>query len=127
MTNPENRQAAASLVVLIVLQTVMLFALYTKTLPHPPEVVAPFGIAPFLGASLALAAAALVLGTRETMAMRLISTLAALSALVSYGPQKYFDTQFGLIWPSVIVGQIAVIGLLVAVWSPRKTACAELD
>ena len=127
MTNPEDRQTTASLVALIVLQTVMLFSLYTKTLPHPPEVVAPFGIAPFLGASLALATAALVLGARETLAARLISTLAALSALVSYGPQKYFDAQFGLIWPSVMAGQIAVICLLMAVWAPRKAAGTQLD
>ena len=122
MTDPENRQGPAALVALIVLQVVMLGSLYTKTLPHPPEVVAPFAIAPFLGVSLAIAAAALVLGACETIAARGFSIMAALSALVSFGPQKYFDAQFELIWPAVIAGQIAVILLCMAVWGGRNAA-----
>ncbi len=110
----DQRVANASLGALIVLQGVMLFALYTKTPPHPPEVVAPFGIAPFLGASLALAVAALMLGSVETRAGRVACGLAGVAALVSYGPQKYFDVQFGLIWPSVVLGQIAVVGIGIA-------------
>ena len=34
-------------------------------------------------------------------------------ALLSYGPQKYLDAQFALIWPAVITGQIAAVALIV--------------
>ena len=47
------------LVILGVLHLVMLSALYTETVPHPPLRVAPFALGPFLGATLAVIAAAL--------------------------------------------------------------------
>jgi hypothetical protein len=118
--NTNERIATASIAALMILQTVMLMSLYSKTLPHPPEVVAPFGIAPFLAASLAIAAVALIIGPTQSLLGRTISSLAALAALVSYGPQKYFDAQFSLIWPSVVVGQIAVGCVVASVW--RKHA-----
>lgn len=114
--NTNERIVTASIAALMILQTVMLMSLYSKTLPHPPEVVAPFGIAPFLAASLAIAAVALIIGPTQTLLGRTISSLAALAALVSYGPQKYFDAQFSLIWPSVVVGQIAVGCVVASVW-----------
>ncbi len=30
-------------------------------------------------------------------------------AAISFGPQKYFDAQFGPIWPAVIAGQVAIV------------------
>jgi hypothetical protein len=36
-------------------------------------------------------------------------------ALVSFGPQKYLDAQFGLIWPAVVLGQVAAITILICV------------
>ncbi len=38
--------------------------------------------------------------------------LFALTALVSYGPQKYVDPASPKIWPAVIVAQVAVIIIL---------------
>ncbi len=38
-------------------------------------------------------------------------------ALLSYGPQKYLDAQFSLIWPAVIAGQVAAVALIVLVAS----------
>ena len=35
---------------------------------------------------------------------------------MSFGPQKYFDAQFTLIWPAVVSGQIAAIVVLVQIF-----------
>ncbi|MEM1129640.1 MAG: hypothetical protein AAGH83_03860 [Pseudomonadota bacterium] len=119
MPRLSDRTAAAALAALIVLQAVMLAALLTRTAPHPPLTVAPFAIAPFLGAALAVAAAALVLGPTRTRTGRALSLAAAAAALVSFGPQKYLDAQFALIWPSVICGQLAAAALIHAALSPH--------
>lgn len=97
----------AALTALIILQVVMLMALYAGVEPHPPATIPLFGIAPFLGAAVATAAAALIIGPVHGMSGRGLSLLAAATALVSFGPQKYFDAQFPMIWPAVIAGQIA--------------------
>ena len=113
--------AAAAILALLVLTGTMLFALFTRTEPHPPLEVEPFALGPFLGASLATGAAAyglLVRGSRFAMA---IACLFALTALVSYGPQKYVDLAFPKIWPVVIVAQLAISVILyqVARWTIR--------
>lgn len=104
-----DKPTAAALVALIIQQTVMLGALYAGVAPHPPSAVEGlFGMAPFLAASLSAAIAALILGPAKG-AGRWLCALAALFALISFGPQKYFDEQFGLTWPAVIAAQVAVI------------------
>ena len=100
-----DRPNQAALACLILLQTVMLASLYAGVAPHPPAATPLFGIGPFLGASLSAAVAALILGASGTG--RWLAGLAALAALVSFGPQKYFDPQFPLIWPAVLSGQVA--------------------
>ncbi len=101
----------AALVALIILQTVMLFALFTGTAPHPPETIPLGGMAPFLSMSLSAAIAALILGP-DTRAGLALAGLAALAAAVSFGPQKYGDPAFSLVWPAVITGQVAILALL---------------
>lgn len=118
MTNPDTRTVTAAIAALIILQLIMLGALYTQTAPHPPNAVPPFGIAPFLGASLAIAVAALIIGPLTSRTGGILTCLAGLCALVSYGPQKYLDAQFALIWPSVIIGQIASLTVFVLVLRP---------
>lgn len=102
MSSTERGAIAA----LAVLQGVLLLALFTQTPPHPPLSVPPFALGPFLAASLAVCVAALYAGTRRS-AFWLGSAACAL-ALVSFGPQKYFDPKFGEIWPAVIAGQVAI-------------------
>jgi hypothetical protein len=75
----------AALVTLAILQLVMLGALFTQTPPHPPIAVAPFALGPFLGASISMAVAAIVLGATRTRLGTVVSVLAALLGLVSYG------------------------------------------
>lgn len=103
-----QRPVAAALVALIILHAIMLGALYAKVPPHPPETTPLFGIAPMIGTALAASLAALILGSTETRAGRLLSLLAAAIALISFGPQKYLDAQFPLIWPAVISAQVAI-------------------
>lgn len=116
------RQINAAIAVLLTLQLVMLAALFAGVPPHPPQQIALFGIAPFLSVSLAVAVAALVVGPAETPAGRGLSLLAALLAMLSYGPQKYVDPQFPLIWPAVLVAQLAVVVLVLGVVLPRLGA-----
>ena len=108
MTQPD-RHAFAALVTLITLQVLMLSALYAGIKPHPPVATPLFGIAPFLGASVSVALSALIVQPLASKAGRVLSVLASVMALLSFGPQKYFDAQFALIWPAVVFGQIAAI------------------
>ncbi len=110
----------AALVALIVLQGVMLGSLYAGVAPHPPATTPLFGIAPFLAAALAVAVAGLILGG-HSRAGRWLTVLAALGAAISFGPQKYLDAQFPLIWPAVIAGQLAIASILVIVFNLRRT------
>lgn len=106
-----NQTSTAALAVLIILQAVMLGALYAGIPPHPPATTPLFGIAPLLGASIAAAVAAILLGGTCSKPGRILSLLAAVMALISFGPQKYLDAQFGMIWPAVIAGQLACLAL----------------
>ena len=111
---PSERPRQAALACLILLQAVMLASLYAGVAPHPPAATPLFGIGPFLGASMSAAVAALIFG--PSCAGRVLAGLAAMAALVSFGPQKYLDPQFPLIWPAVLSGQVAagvvLLGLL---------------
>jgi hypothetical protein len=122
MMPSRNRTSTAALAVLIILQTVMLTALYAGVAPHPPVATPLFGIAPFLGASISAAVAAIILGGIPSRAGAALSLLTAAMALVSFGPQKYFDAQFGLIWPAVICGQIASLFVILNVVSGLRSA-----
>lgn len=122
MMNPAHpRQANAALTALIILQLVMLGALFAQSAPHPPATIPLFGIAPFLAAALSAASAAIIIGPLETSTGRILAVTAALMALLSYGPQKYLDAQFALIWPAVIAGQIAAVAIIVLVASTALT------
>ena len=113
---PEARRDAptsAAVVVLLVLTGVMLLALFSRTAPHPPLEIAPFALGPFLGASLAIGAAAWHLLGQDARHGGALAVVFALTALVSFGPQKYFDPGFTRIWPAVVAAQIAVIVILV--------------
>lgn len=129
-----ERHVVAALATLITLQIIMLSALYAGIKPHPPVATPLFGIAPFLGASISIALAAMILRPLTSSAARMLSFLAALMALISFGPQKYFDAQFGLIWPAVILGQIAAVVIFVRVLGaarqrlqPDLTSSANAD
>jgi len=111
-----EHKARAALTAIATVQTVMLAALMTRAAPHPPDRVIAFAIAPFLGASLAIALAAIVMGPTRSRAGKVLAVIAGLCALVSFGPHKFFDAQIVLIWPAVLTAQVFVIVILVAVF-----------
>lgn len=112
MTGSSRSGVHAAILVLLVLTAVMLLALFTRTAPHPPLEVAPFALAPFLGASLAIGAVAF-LGRDDSRIGSAFALLFALTALVSFGPQKYVDPTFSRIWPAVITAQGAIMVIVV--------------
>lgn len=114
MDKIENGQAQGlrvALGCLIILQGVMLLALFAGVPPHPPEAIPLFGIAPFLGVSLASAWAGMTL---QGAGGRGFALAAAVMAAISFGPQKYFDAQFPLIWPAVLAGQVAIVTVVLS-------------
>jgi len=117
-TTPTDRLDHAALAILIVLQALMLAALYTRTPPHPPLSIPLFGLGPFLSASVALAVAAMILGGRKSPAGRAATIAATAGALVSFGPHKWFDVTFGAIWPAVVLAEIACTILIARVLAP---------
>lgn len=126
MTALQNRLATASIASLAVLQIVMLTTLLAQVPPHPPAAFVLSGMAPFLAASLALLASAHILDPLANWAGRVLGGLAILFALVSFGPQKYFDIQWPLIWPAVLVAQAACTTLFLLIlkagWSAHASS-----
>lgn len=120
-----NRHTYAALATLILLQLIMLSALYAGIRPHPPVSTPLFGIAPFLGASVSIAAWAMIAQPLTNAIGRSLAALAALMALVSFGPQKYFDAQFALIWPAVILGQISALVIFFQVFGIIRMRAAS--
>lgn len=110
---PLHLAAVASVIALLIITAVMLSALFTRTSSHPPIEVPPFALGPFLGASLSIGGAVVYLVLKRAPYCRVISLLFALSALVSFGPQKFFDPWFSRVWPAVITAQLAVLVILV--------------
>ena len=104
----QNRAALAALTSLIILQGVMLVALFAKSAPHPPNAIPFFAIAPFLAVSLATAASSIIMNP-ATKTGGWLAVFSAIFALLSFGPHKFFDAQFPLIWPAVICGQISAL------------------
>ncbi|MDO6965428.1 hypothetical protein [Rhizobium alvei] len=110
-----SKAAEASLTTLIIVQTVMLGALYAGVPPHPPQSTPLFAMAPFLALAISLAAAALIFRGANSRIFAWLGGLAAIAALVSFGPQKYFDPAIGGIWPAVVAGQVSATILLVSI------------
>lgn len=105
--NAKQDPLTIALTSLGLLQAVMLAALFTRTEPHPPLTIPLFALAPFLGASITACAAA-VMSDRHSRFGLVLSGVALFLALVSFGPQKWFDPAFPQIWPAVIAAQICI-------------------
>jgi len=111
--NADNRIDTAALAVLAILQTLMLAALYTRTEPHPPFTVPPFALGPFLSSAIAIAVAALILGSTTTRSGRVATLVTVLAALVSFGPHKWLTSGIGEIWPAIGLAEFALVVLAV--------------
>ena len=112
MANRRLNQSQAlfsSLLGLLVLNAVMLLALFAQVAPNPPG---RFG--PYIGTTIALAAMALPLITWQNRWGLLPALLAALMSMLSLGPHKlFFEPAAVLLWPVILLGSVLII--LVAV------------
>ncbi|WP_428622997.1 hypothetical protein [Sedimenticola sp.] len=104
-----KHQAIAAITVLIVLTSILLMALFTQTAPHPPLEINLFALGPFLGASLSIGVAAVLLIRQDAHSARVVVLVFVITAFITFGPQKYFDQAFGRIWPAVITAQVAIL------------------
>lgn len=102
----------ACLLALAILQFLMLLALMARLPPHPPEATVLFAMGPFLAASISLAVAASMIHGSPGATAPSAAGLAALAALLSFGPQKYADPAISQIWPAVVLGQAAAALIL---------------
>lgn len=112
----------AALIVLAVLQTLMLVSMFAGVPPHPPRTTPLFAMGPFLSASISIAVAGAFLAGSPGRLSSFVSMLAALLALVSYGPQKWTDPAIAQIWPAVLLGQLAAVLIIAAVFVSRRHA-----
>ena len=119
MTSPSPRAQilGTACMMLAVIQGAMLASLYFGVQPHPPRAIALFAMPPFLGVSIGTALCAMRLA--ETRAGSVLAGLSALFALLSFGPQKYFDAAFAEIWIAVIAAQLSVLAIAYAVIAYR--------
>ncbi len=116
----ENRKLHAALTCLIILQVIMLLSLYAQSPPHPPLSIPLFALGPFLAASISLATAAIVLGPVNNRTGKIITLCAAATAMLSFGPQKWFDTAFPQIWPAVILAQLCALTIVIELWRANR-------
>ena len=111
---------STSLSGLIILQLVMLVAMLTETAPHPPLTIPLFAMGPFLGSAIALAFCSILMGSEHTKPGRILAIGATIAALISFGPQKWFDPLFHQIWPAVIGAQICAAVIIMRSFPRRK-------
>lgn len=115
-----TQYSQAALGTIASLQIVMLASLLAQLPPHPPLTTPLFALGPFLAASISIALAALILGVGNTKAGTIVSIIAALLALVSFGPQKWADAAISQIWPAVLLGQIAAAVIFVCAFKALR-------
>lgn len=116
MTKPD-RPSLAALAALTVLNIMMLAFLLGDIDPHPPVATPLFGIGPFIGACIAAALAAMIIGPTESSAGRILTGTAIVLSLVSFGPQKLLDPALPLIWPALVTAWAAVITLVLRLYA----------
>ena len=100
----------AACLMLALIQAVMLASLWFDVAPHPPRATPLFAMAPFLAVSISTALAAR--GVAATRAGSVLAGLAAVMALISFGPQKYFDPAFPEIWVAVVASQLCILAIV---------------
>lgn len=115
--NAPRLVAIGAIVGMAILKIVMLAALFTQTLPHPP-----LAFAPLFGASLALSALCVALIQARSRWFLAPVILVILESLLSFGPQKLypgessFFAQSAAVYPVIFVGSALILILGVAAW-----------
>ena len=111
----KNPMALEALVALLIFEQYTLLSVVFEVPPHPQALNGVSALVPYWALAMVVAVTAILLGLTNTRLGRLFCVLAALLALLPSGPQKYFDYQFFLLWPSIIGAQVAIVTLLVQV------------
>lgn len=117
----QSQALFSSLIGLLVLNAVMLLALFAQVAPNPPG---KFG--PFIGATISLAAMALPLISWQNRWGLLPALLAALMSLLSLGPHKLFlEPTAALLWPVILLGSVLILLVVVSGVSYWRT-CSSI-
>ena len=113
MLHPSPSLTKAAIAILITLKIIMLVSMFSGVQPHPPFTFILGGMGPFLGTAIACLIAAAICDPLKSWAGRIFAGVALVCALLTFGPQKYFDAQWPLIWPAVLAAQAAILILTV--------------
>lgn len=102
--------AISSLLGLIIINGVMLGALFAQVPPNPPGKVGPY-----IGATLSLAVISLALNFWRNRIGYLSAIIVGLMCLLALGPQKFFLESTSLsLSPVIILGSILAVVLIVS-------------
>lgn len=115
----------AALIMIAVLHSIMLAALFYGVAPHPPRTIVLFAMAPFLAVVIGCALCALRQLAHDAAGARSLSGIAAALTLLSFGPQKYLDTALPEIWPAVLTAQVCVVIVAGTLISPMFRSSAK--
>ena len=114
------QMAVSSLAGLIILEGVLLCALWAGVQPHPEA-----RLGPFIAASLSLAIVSIPLVWWRSKIGYTTSIIVGLIGLVSFGPQKFFteSESASQVFPAIIVGTVLSVVLIIssiASWRKEK-------
>ncbi len=114
--------AISALLGLIALKLIMLAALFSQTMPHPPAFIAPT-----LAASIALSAVCIGLILTGSRWLLTVAGIIALESLLSFGPHKLypgespaFFAQTPAVYPVIIVGTSLILVLVINVFRMKR-------
>ncbi len=119
MSDPRPLRAAVA--TLAILQVIMLSTLLAGVPPHPPASTPIAAMGPMLAAAIAVCIAAWNMA-ESALPARALAGLAAVFALISFGPQKYVDPAFPAIWPAVLTAQASILTIFVQIMPARSKA-----
>ncbi len=114
------QMAVSALAGLILLEGVLLGALWAQVQPHPEA-----RLGPFIAASLSLAIVSIPLVWWRSKIGYTTSIIVGLIGLVSFGPQKFFteSASANQVFPAIIVGTVLSVVLIIssiASWRKEK-------
>ncbi len=114
------QMAVSALAGLILLEGVLLGALWAQVQPHPEA-----RLGPFIAASLSLAIVSIPLVWWRSKIGYTTSIIVGLIGLVSFGPQKFFTEPESAVqvFPAIIVGTVLSVVLIIssiASWRKKK-------
>ncbi|MHA2364579.1 MAG: hypothetical protein ACXAC7_11535 [Candidatus Hodarchaeales archaeon] len=121
----KNQNLIVSLIGLLTIDIILLFALFAEVEPHPPGFLGPF-----IGAMISLGVISLVLTIWERKIGLISAIIFGCINILAVGPQKYFFDPNGIaVIPIIILGTILIGTLFYSVLliGKKDIAPASLD